>query len=179
MSNIVFNVCQRRVGFPTLKRLMVYSLVLAGISGLSTAVYALGTKQAGDSAPQFEALQNLQAVNRAQEAYHRRRGRFASRLSQLRVNIPAETETYRYRIVPQADYTKSVRMTAQAKRSTLRSYTGAVLLVTIDGQSTTQSAICETNIPSSSPPDMPKPPSNFNTEYAAISCPLGSHLLRP
>lgn len=54
-------------------------------------------------------------------------------------------------------------------------YTGAVFAIKKGKDSTTVTAICETDRPTTTPANMPAAPKD---ELSAIQCPAGSHLLR-
>ncbi len=132
----------------------------------------LGTSE--NKAREAEGRQNLGSMNRAQQAYYLESSKFATTIEELGIGIKPETENYRYQVLPQANQNQSVMMTAQAKRPRLRSYTGAVFLVKINGEDLTVAGICETDEPSSTPPAMPTAPRNGTSE---IQCPAGSKLL--
>jgi len=76
--------------------------------------------------------------------------------------------------VPQGDNTQSVMIAAQAKKSDLPSYTGAVFTTNVNGETTPVSQICETDKPSTSPPAMPVAPASGSSK---IQCPAGSRPL--
>ncbi|NER22413.1 MAG: hypothetical protein F6J96_17265 [Symploca sp. SIO1C2] len=126
-------------------------------------------------AQESEGKTYIGAMNRVQQIYMLERKQFVSNLQELGLGIEPETEIYRYQILPQGDGTQQVMMTATAKVAELRSYTGAVFVIEKDGQSTTVTAICETDQPSSTPPAMPTPPSQGSAE---IQCPSGSNPVR-
>jgi hypothetical protein len=132
----------------------------------------LGTSE--NKAREAEGRQNLGSMNRAQQAYYLESSKFATTIEELGIGIKPETENYRYQVLPQANQNQSVMMTAQAKRPRLRSYTGAVFLVKINGEDLIVAGICETDEPSSTPPAMPTAPRNGTSE---IQCPAGSKLL--
>jgi hypothetical protein len=114
-------------------------------------------------------------MNRAQQAYYLEFSKFAPEIKELGIGINPETENYRYQVLPQANQNQIVMMTAQAKRPRLRSYTGAVFVVKTNGDELiTVTAICETDVPSSTPPAMPTAPQNAT---AGIQCATGSHRL--
>ena len=121
-------------------------------------------------ARQSEAKSTLTAMIRAQLAYVLENSSFASTMEEMEINLPTETENYTYRIVPQQGQT-SVMMNAQAKRPGLKSYTGAVLLARINGNTTIPSGICETDAASTTPP-VP----TLTGGSTQIQCPPGSHL---
>lgn len=127
-----------------------------------------------NQAKQAEGKQYIGAMNRAQQAYYLENNKFAQEINDLGIVIKTETKNYQYRIVSQGNSTQSVVMTAQAKNPELKSYTGVVFVVKENNEDLTIAAICETKTPSSTPPAMPMPPSNFKT---GIQCPDGSHRL--
>ncbi|NES23910.1 MAG: hypothetical protein F6K41_34595 [Symploca sp. SIO3E6] len=126
-------------------------------------------------AQESEGKINIGAMNRAQQAYKLENELFAANFPELGLGDKPETEIYHYQILPQGDRTQQVIMTATAQVSGLRSYTGAVFVIEKDGQTTTVTAICETDQPSSTPPAMPTTPSQGSAE---IQCPSGSKLIR-
>ena len=128
-----------------------------------------------NKARETEGKLNVRAMTRAQQALHLENEKFGTTIEDLGIDIEPETESYRYQIVSQGNQSQSVMMTAQAKRPELRSYTGAVFAVKINGENLLVAGVCETDDPSSTAPAMPATPSKGSTE---IQCPAGSHLLR-
>jgi len=123
---------------------------------------------------QMEAINILRAMNRAQQSYRLETNRFAQTLQEMPIGgIESDTKYYRYLVNPVGNSTQSVIMSAQAKRSGLKSYTGAVFAIRVNGETRTITGICETNEPSMSPPGMP----TFSGEE--IQCPAGSQRLEP
>ncbi|MBD2541721.1 type IV pilin-like G/H family protein [Coleofasciculus sp. FACHB-SPT36] len=125
-------------------------------------------------AKQSEGKMYIGAMNRSQQAYYLENNKFGTTIEQLGIGIKPETESYNYQIVPQGNGTQRVMHTAKAKRPELNSYTGAVFVVTNNGENITRAAICETDKPSSTPPAMPTPPKNISEQ---IQCPAGSRLI--
>jgi hypothetical protein len=123
-------------------------------------------------AQQSEGRTYIGAMGRAQQAYYLEKDKFAKEMSELGLGIKPETEAYRYQIVPQRDSTRSVMMTATAKRPELKSYTSAVFVVKDNKETLTITGICETDKPSVTPPGMPQVSSNTP---AKIECPAGSN----
>jgi len=121
------------------------------------------------------AQQYLAIVNKAQQAYFLKTGKFAASMEELGLVTNSETELYRYRIVPQGDRAASVMIIAQAKTAEVPSYTGTVFATQINGKRTPVAVICATNQPSTSPPSLPKLP---NSGTSAVQCPAGSSLVR-
>ncbi len=125
--------------------------------------------------PEDEAKKYLYALTQVQRAHYEEVGKFATAIEQVSIGLRTETESYRYQIVPQGNETQSVMITAAAKNSQLPSYTGAVFVTQVNGQTTTVAQICETNQPSTSPPAMPTGPRDGSS---AIQCPTGSRSLQ-
>lgn len=138
----------------------------------NTQITNLGEQQSRGR--QAEGKQNIGTMNRAQQAYYLENDKFSTTIEELGVGIRPETENYRYRIVPQGNQTQSVMMTAQAKKSQLRSYTAGVFVVKTNNENLTIGVICETDKPSSTPPAMPIASKNAAGEF---QCPAGSHRL--
>lgn len=107
-----------------------------------------------NKAKEAEAKQNIGAMTRSQQAYHLEKGSFSNSIDGLGIGITPETQNYRYQIVPQPDR-KSVMMTAQAKTTTLKSYTGAVFAMKKGEDVITVGAVCVTDRPATTPPAMP------------------------
>ncbi len=127
-----------------------------------------------DQKPQDEAKNYMYALTQVQQAHYREQGKFATAIEEVSIGLRTETESYRYRIVPQGDNTQSVMIAAQAKKSDLPSYTGAVFTTKVNGETTPVSQICETDKPSTSPPAMPVAPAGGSSK---IQCPAGSRPL--
>lgn len=174
VSKMIFNFDDLPMNPLKLGKLIAFSFLLGVMSGLGTDVVAINNKQVDSSALQAEAQQYIRAMNRAQQDHYRSRGKFVSVVTQLRAKVPAETANYRYKIARQADYSQSVKMTAQSKRPELRSYAGGVFVVKAEGKTTTKAGICETLFPSSAPPGTMKVPNDLGDP---LICPMGSHSL--
>ncbi|MBW4617899.1 MAG: type IV pilin-like G/H family protein [Cyanosarcina radialis HA8281-LM2] len=122
-----------------------------------------------------EAQKSMQQMNRAQISYRSSHRQFARNTRQLGLGIKPETENYRYRILSQGNLSRSVVMTAQAKKPGLRSYTSVVFRAKgTTGQDVTATTICETDNPSSTPPASGKIPQNAGD---SLACPSGSREL--
>ncbi len=119
------------------------------------------------------AEQYLDILNKAQQAYYIKTGKFAADLDELGIITNSETEFYRYRIIPDGDLNKSVSITAQAKTTEFQSYTSVVFAKQNNGKTTTSAGICITTKPSTLPPTILRP-----FELSEIQCPVGSHLVR-
>lgn len=124
--------------------------------------------------PQDEAKNYMYALAMVQQAHYREVGQFATTIEDVSIGLRTETESYRYRIIPQGNEKQSVMITAVAKTAQLPSYTGAVFVTQVNGETTTVAQICETEQPSTSPPAMPVAPTSG---AATIQCPIGSRAL--
>jgi hypothetical protein len=118
-----------------------------------------------------EGQQYISSMNRAQQAVYIETEKFATTIDELGVGLKPETENYSYQIVPQSGSIPSAMMTAKAKSPELKSYTGAVFAIKVNGEVTTVSVVCGTDEPSTTPPAMPIAPKNAEEE---IKCPAGS-----
>jgi hypothetical protein len=124
-------------------------------------------KQARES----EGQQYIDSMNSAQQALYIENGKFATAIDELGLGIKLDTDNYSYQIVPQSGSIPSAMMTAKAKSPELKSYTGAVFAIKVNGEFTTVSVVCGTDQPSTTPPAMPIAPKNAEEE---IKCPAGS-----
>ena len=136
-------------------------------------VIALETQKVNGQ--QSVVKQFLTILNQAQQAYYLENEKFAADVEELKIVTNLETQDYRYQIVPQKDNTQSVMITAVAKNAELPSYTSAVFATQVDGKTTTNAQICETEKPSTSPPVIATPPTGDDEQ---IQCPTGSRPLR-
>ncbi len=118
-----------------------------------------------------EGQQYISSMNRAQQAVYIETEKFATAIDELGIGLKPETENYSYQIVPQSGSIPSAMMTAKAKSPELKSYTGAVFAIKVNGEVTTVSVVCGTDQPSTTPPAMPIAPKNAEEE---IKCPAGS-----
>jgi hypothetical protein len=121
------------------------------------------------------AEQYLDILNKAQQAYYKKAGKFATNLDEMGIITTLETEFYLYQIIPAGDLNKSVIITAQAKTAEFPSYTSVVFANQNNDKTSTSAGICVTNNPSTLPPTTIKYSSNKLLE---IECPVGSHLVR-
>jgi type IV pilus assembly protein PilA len=122
-------------------------------------------------AKEAEGKQNISSVNRSQTAYRLEKSTFANTFDQLALGTLKggsrdETNNYTYQIVV-SELDRTV-ITATAKDSALRSYTGATFRLNLNNQSSFAYILCETPQPSATPPGIP--------EIAGTSpvCPPGS-----
>jgi type IV pilus assembly protein PilA len=110
-------------------------------------------------AKESEGKQNISSVNRAQTAYRFEKSTFANTFDQLALGTLKggsrdETNNYTYQIVV-SELDRTV-ITATAKDSALKSYTGATFRVSSANQSSFAYILCETPQPSETPPAIPQ-----------------------
>jgi hypothetical protein len=121
------------------------------------------------------AEQYLDLLNKAQQDYYKKAGKFAANLDEMGIITTLETEFYLYQIIPAGDLNKSVVITAQAKTTEFPSYTSVVFANQSNDKTSTDAGICVTNEPSTLPPTSIK---YSNNQPLEIECPVGSHLVR-
>ncbi|BAZ32895.1 general secretion pathway protein H [Cylindrospermum sp. NIES-4074] len=144
-------------------------LPLVGLFQLRAAIALPSLLNQASKAKQAEAKNYIGTMNRAQQAYFLENGKFASTISELQLGIKSETTNYSYS-VNVINPKRSVRLTAKAKNSGIKSYTGAVFVQNAK-ESFTIAGVCETNAPSQTPPSMPQ------FVKGIIRCPAGSQSL--
>lgn len=136
-----------------------------------------------------EAKTYIGSINRAQQAYHLEKGKFADfdSLDQLGLGIRTETERYSYRIISPmmpvqtldeseyiANLQQGVVAIAQPKKPELNQYIGAVFVTKIaeTQEETTMAVVCEVNANVPLPSTLPMLIDN------EMQCPKGTKLLR-
>jgi type II secretory pathway pseudopilin PulG len=122
---------------------------------------------------QSEATTYIGSMLRAQQAYFLEYNTFARSVQDLQIGIKSETENYSYRVLPQGNQKQHVMITATAKKSELKSYTGVVYIVANKKDKLTMTAICETANPNTTAPAKPKIPTKLSEK---VQCPTGSLL---
>lgn len=141
------------------------------VLGIIAAIALPSFLNQANKAREVEAKQYVNAIVKSQQAFRIEKPTFSNSLQELELGIRPETINYSYKIVPQPDKSKSVIITAQAKASGLKSYTGAVFAIKKGNDVTTVTVICESNLSTNKPPAAPKPPLDENN---LIECPSGS-----
>jgi hypothetical protein len=116
--------------------LVVLGLVIASV--MATPV--MQSMEAADTAikaKQSEAKTYVGSLNRSQQAYFLDRNKFSDSMTDLGLGMTSETENYSYSIETQSSIAVAK---ASAKRDGLKSYTGTVFVLKIEGsdESTTQ-----------------------------------------
>lgn len=141
---------------------------------LAANIKIIKPEVAKQKTPQDEVKTYMTALTQVQQAHYREQGKFAATIEEVSIGLKTETDSYRYKFVPQANNTQSVMIIAEAKTAQLPSYTGAVFASQANGKVTTVAQICETEKPSTTPPAMPNEPTRGSSE---VKCPTGSRSL--
>jgi Type IV pilin-like G and H, putative len=124
---------------------------------------------------QSEGLQYVFTMARAQQAYFLENEKFSGSIKDLGLGNSSETENYSFRTITQGNQKQQVMMTATAKKPEIKSYIGVVYVVKDKKNIVTQSAICETEKPSTTPPAKPQ---ITTTSTSKVQCPSGSRLVK-
>lgn len=157
----------------------VIALIIAGVGcgclgllvliGILAAIALPSFLSQADKARQSEAQLNVGSLARAQQAHFLEKNRFANTLAELEIGIAEESTNYAYAVVPQADPTASVYITATPKEDTLRSLSAGVFRSS-DPDAIAISIICLSDEPDVEPPAMP----SFDPSTNTAECPAGS-----
>ena len=142
-------------------------IMLAILSAIALPSFLNQANKARES----EARINIGSMNRGQQAYFLEKRQLTNSVADLGLNIPPETENYSYQIEIQPDG-QSVKITAQAKEDTLRSYTGAVFIDKQGEEAKTYQGLCESDKPNTTPPAMPT--LDLTSTPPSVECPPGS-----
>lgn len=99
-----------------------------------------------------EAEQNLNEINRAQQAYFLEKFAFSSSIEELDVGFTTQTENYDYltRTNAHAAFNYGI-----SRSDRLKSYVAGVFVVSTDNGMTTQAILCEANFPGTNQPAHP------------------------
>ena len=159
----------------TIPKKFVESVLLKKISNDTTLKPdAQAAKQLAGQSGETEARLYLALLTQAQMSYYLKTKKFATSIAQLGLDIKSETADYRYQIVPQGDETRQIKLVGRAKRSGLKSFTGAVFSgpkdVPLAGEFLS-GLVCETFRASQLAPATPQYPSYLLKE---LQCPSGS-----
>jgi type IV pilus assembly protein PilA len=146
-------------------------LLFIFILGIVSAIALPSFLNQATKARQSEGKTFVGSMNRGQQAYHLENNAFTDSLEKLDLGIRSETESYSY----------SIRLGNQAafnygtsKRENLKSYVGGVFVVPSPNspkETFTQAILCETDIPTNTPPS---PPTNEN---GVLTCAAGTRQL--
>ncbi|MBD3880316.1 type IV pilin-like G/H family protein [Phormidium tenue FACHB-886] len=131
---------------------LIELLVVIIIIGILAAIALPSFLNQAAKAKQSEAKSYVGSVNRAQQAYRIEKSTFATDIVKLEIGIPTQTTDYTYEIKdPSA---ANVKFTAVPKvdSSTLRAYSGGVMVVSSTGQSS--AVACQTTEPNGTAPTL-------------------------
>lgn len=120
---------------------LIELLVVIIIIGILSAIALPSFLSQANKAKQSEAKQYLSSINKGQQAYFAENTKFADQITNLGIGLKTQTSNYTYGIgVPAGGATSGA---TPATNSPLRSYAGAVGLVTAGEAKSTQSILCE------------------------------------
>ncbi|MBD1812834.1 type IV pilin-like G/H family protein [Microcoleus vaginatus DQ-U2] len=120
---------------------LIELLVVIIIIGILSAIALPSFLSQANKAKQSEAKQYVSSINKGQQAYFAENTKFADQITNLGIGLKTQTSNYTYNIgVPAGGATSAA---APAANSPLRSYAGAVGLVTAGEAKSTQSILCE------------------------------------
>lgn len=120
----------------------------------------------------------MHLVNKAQIDYYTKYQKFAVTFEELNLDktIGQDQDFYGYKIIADPAKSDIIIMTATAKKSGLKSYTGTVFIIKDETEtSQTISLICGTNKPEKTPPKIPKIIDKLSGE---IKCPDRSTIFK-
>ncbi len=130
---------------------LIELLVVIIIIGILSAIALPSFLNQASKAKQTEAKTFVGAVNRAQQTFRMENTTFAADIAALQVNLPTSTDSYGYGF----GNTNSTATTFNAapvssETSTLRAYSGSVVVIATSGQ--TAAAACMTTTPAGTAP---------------------------
>jgi type IV pilus assembly protein PilA len=135
---------------------LVELLVVVIIIGILTAIALPTFLNQTVKAKQAEAKNTIGTVNSGQTAFRVINSRFAENFSQLALGLPEHTANYTYHILTSDN--DFVQITAQAKNSALKGYSGVTeRYADSNGQSIISSVVCEAPTPGIDAPGVPSP----------------------
>jgi hypothetical protein len=145
--------------------------LLVGCSHILTGSFAAQANRARES----EADNYVGAVLWGQQAYFLEAEQFTADLTNLEINLPPETENYRYEI-ELGPAGQAALVTATAKLPELRSFTGVAYAIAAapDEFPSLDTILCISDEPQQSPP---APPQFMQTgEQVEVVCAVGSQV---
>ncbi|MEL6385164.1 MAG: type IV pilin-like G/H family protein [Cyanobacteria bacterium J06626_18] len=128
-------------------------LVLPIVVGILAAIALPSFLNQASRARETEAMTNLGAMNRGQQAYYLEYGEFAPSLEALDLGIISEG-SYTYEVVPQSDPTVVVYMTATPTEAEIAAMSSAVFMLD-DSEFNPITIICRGNTFATMPPALP------------------------
>jgi len=136
----------RKIG----KRVGVYGCLGSLVTILLTIIFLSFVSHQAIRARQAEAKRYLASMNKGQQAYFAKKGKYSSSLGNLGLGLKQETENYSYVIsLSGSGKQAQVMSTAISKKNSLKGYVGGVFLTTTkDDSYYTLTIICEGKTPS-------------------------------
>lgn len=139
--------------------------------GIVSAIALPSFLNQASKAREAEARITISSILAAQQAYHLETDQLTNSAGELGIVVPSDNGNYDYAIAVQPD-NQSVIVTAQAKEETLSSYTGAVFIISQDGEaSITVKGLCQSDEATNISPPIP----TLNEE-GMVECAPGSTL---
>ncbi|MFM2431162.1 MAG: hypothetical protein RLZZ511_2375 [Cyanobacteriota bacterium] len=137
------------------------------LGGIILAIALPSFLNQANKAKESEGKSYVGSLTRAQQAYFLENEKFASSLSELRLSPPTGSSSpYNYSMAPVPGKKPMVVITARPNRTGLRSFVGAVQMITQGGDKTTEAIVCQT-----APPNAPIAP--FQNVPGELICPSG------
>lgn len=132
---------------------LIELLIVLIIISILTAIALPSFLNQANKARQSEGIQQVGAINRAQEVLYLERRRFTSDVATLGLGIQTQTSNYQYEIkaldggqpsdIGHPSYREAIVTWADPiNSSSLRSYLGVVDVVKLDGNLTTTTIVC-------------------------------------
>jgi type IV pilus assembly protein PilA len=120
---------------------LIELLVVIIIIGILSAIALPSFLSQANKAKQSEAKQYVSSISKGQQAYFAENTKFADQITTLGIGLKTQTSNYTYTIgVPGGGATAAA---TPANASPLKSYAGAVGLVSAGEAKTTSSILCE------------------------------------
>lgn len=129
-------------------------------------------QQAKAAILQTSVTEALLQINAVQEAHYLGQGQFISQWDDLDLDLPPETDTYRYQLVSAPDRPDRQAQTAVIaipKTNDLKAYVGIVAISQQNQEFVSVSIVCESQQPTQSIPTLPQ----YRSSEKEITCPIG------
>ena len=121
-----------------------------------------------DKAVEGEGKSYVMAMKKGQQAYFLEYGKLADTIEDLELGINSDTQSYRYVLDRTGEF--EAHMTATAKSPGIKSYVASIFIIGEEESAQSISIVCESNVPSQTPPDLPSTPKTQND----LTCAEGS-----
>jgi hypothetical protein len=164
-----------QAGDPRPTSFTVGSVVLEKLSNItslprSTQFYDIQAEQAKSS--QSNARYAVESISSSQINYYTKNKKFGTSVSQIGAYVYSSSD-YNFEIAAHPTQKPGTIATAKPKAGNLKSYTGATVAFKIKGKTIFQRGICETDVPSKTPPAAPK-----ISNKGEVTCPSGSSVVK-